>query len=208
MLERVAGEQRDDLVGSRQSEMRAPVGRKLRDVGAEQLDLSGIRPHVAADLVEQRGLAGAVRADDQAAFARPDRKRYVLRDDEAAERLLQVDDLERVVGCRRGHRDPPRSRATSLLQAGNDPGRHHQNDEQEHQARAACSSVRYRPRRSSSTAAPARRRRPGRRAFPSRRRSRRATLRPNSWSRAKSGGCICCNRRRAVRIRRPRSRHR
>ena len=30
VLERIAGEQRDDLVGSRQAEMRAPVGREMR----------------------------------------------------------------------------------------------------------------------------------------------------------------------------------
>jgi hypothetical protein len=72
VLERIAGEQRNDLIGSGQAEMRALVGREVRDVGAEQLDLSRIRPQVAADLIEQRGLARAIRADDQAPFARPD----------------------------------------------------------------------------------------------------------------------------------------
>jgi hypothetical protein len=61
VLERVVGEQRNDLVGSRQPEMRAPVGRKKGDVGAEQPDRAGIGPQVAADLIEQRGLAGGVR---------------------------------------------------------------------------------------------------------------------------------------------------
>src|SRR5450631_963056 len=100
--------------------MRAFVGGKSRYVGPEQLDLSRIRTEVAADLIEQGGLAGAIRADDQTPFARPDRKRYVLRHDKAAERLLQVDDLERMAG-RPGHRDPLRSAVASLLRPGTIP---------------------------------------------------------------------------------------
>src|SRR5271166_3687068 len=101
--------------------MRAPVGRELSNVGAEQLDLPRIRPHVAADLVEQRGLAGAVWTDDQAALARPYRKRNAVGDDKAAERLRQVDHLERMAGCLRSHRDPPRNAAASLLKPGTIP---------------------------------------------------------------------------------------
>src|SRR5664279_3532790 len=93
----------------------------MRDVGAEQFDLSRIRAEVAADLIEQSGLAGAVRTDDQAAFARPYRKRYVLRHDKAAERLLQVDDFERVPGCYWRHRDLLRSAVASLLRPGTIP---------------------------------------------------------------------------------------
>jgi hypothetical protein len=74
--------------------MRALVGGKKRDVGTEQPDRTCVRPQVAADLIEERGLAGAVRTDDQAAFARIDRERYVVRSREAAERFLQVDDLK------------------------------------------------------------------------------------------------------------------
>src|SRR5258708_1959785 len=98
--------------------MCAAVGRELGDVGSEQSDLSRIRPHVTADLVEQRGLAGAVRTDDQAALARPYCERYVLRHHKSAERLLQVDDLERIVGCRGCHRVPLRS---NLLKPGTIP---------------------------------------------------------------------------------------
>src|ERR1700682_3745031 len=101
--------------------MRPLVGRRMRDVGAEQFDLSRIRPQVAADLIEQGGLARAVRADDKAAFARPDRKRYALRDHKAAERLHQVDDFECVIRCRRGHRDSLRNPAVSLLKQGTSP---------------------------------------------------------------------------------------
>src|ERR1700682_4693907 len=98
--------------------MGALVWREPGDVGAEQPDLPGIRPHVAGDLVEQGGLAGAVGTDDEAAFPRPDRERYVLGHREAAERLLQVDDFERVIGCRRGHCNAPRFRPASLRRPG------------------------------------------------------------------------------------------
>src|SRR5262249_23112846 len=79
--------------------------------------LSGVRPHVAADLVEQRGLAGAIRADDQPTFAWPYRQRHVVRDRKPAETLVQVDDLE----CMRGHREPLRSPASNLDRPGTMP---------------------------------------------------------------------------------------
>src|ERR1700694_2540985 len=94
--------------------MRTPIGCKLCHVGAEQTYLSGIWPHVATDLIEQRGLAGAVRADDQSAFARPYRERYVLRYRKSAERLVQGYDLE----CVRGHRGPLRSPVINLVRPG------------------------------------------------------------------------------------------
>ena len=76
--------------------MRALVGRELRDLGSEQLDLPGVWPHVTADLIEQGSLAGAVGADDQAAFARPYRQRYVLGHHQPAERLFEVDHFKSV----------------------------------------------------------------------------------------------------------------
>src|ERR1700730_18442813 len=101
--------------------MRALVGWQVSNVGPEQPDRSRIWPHVTADLIEQRGLAGAIWADDQATFARSDRERNILRDREAAERLLQVDDLKCVAGCRHDHRGPPRNRAVRLLTPGTIP---------------------------------------------------------------------------------------
>src|SRR3979411_2865277 len=97
--------------------MRAPVRCKLRHVGAEQNDPSGIWSHVATDLIEQRGLAGAVRADDQAAFARSYRERYVLRYRKSAEGFVQIYDLERA----RGPRDPPRSLVINVVRPGTMP---------------------------------------------------------------------------------------
>src|SRR2546430_783248 len=101
--------------------MGASVRWKRRNVRAEQPDLSRIRPHVAADLVEQRGLSGAVRTDDQTPFTRPYREGDVLRNDEAAEGFLQVNDLEGVARCRQSHRGSPRNPAISLLKPGTSP---------------------------------------------------------------------------------------
>src|SRR5450755_716486 len=97
------------------------VGRQMRYVGSEQFDLSRIRSQVAADLIEERGLAGAIRANNQAAFARPDRKRYTLGDHKPAERLLQVDDFECMIRGLLGHRDSLRNPAVNLLKPGTSP---------------------------------------------------------------------------------------
>src|SRR5206468_1500469 len=113
--EGVLGKQRDDLIGARQPEMSALVWREFRDCGAEQFDLARIRLQVAGDLVEQGGLARPVGADDEMTFAGPDRHRYVLRHRQAAERLVQMYDLERERGR---HRAPPRSRTASRPSAG------------------------------------------------------------------------------------------
>ena len=60
---------------------------------------SAIEPRVGRDLagdeIEQRGLAGAVGADDQAPLARLDREVDIGGDAQAAERLAQVIDGER-----------------------------------------------------------------------------------------------------------------
>src|SRR5205085_9855737 len=80
-----------------------------------------VGPHVTAYLVEQSGFPGAIRANDQAAFARPYRERYVLGYRQAAERFVQVDDLKCIVRYRRAHRDPLRSAVASLLKPGTIP---------------------------------------------------------------------------------------
>src|ERR1700738_4578986 len=101
--------------------MGAFVRCKLCHIGAEQLNPPRIRPQVAADLIEQRGLAGAIWADNQAALTRPYREGYALRYQKATERLLQVDDLKRTIRCRRGHGDPLRSPAATRLKPGTIP---------------------------------------------------------------------------------------
>src|SRR5258705_9339408 len=94
---------------------------RICHVGAEQLDLPRIRAQVAADLIKQSGLAGTIRTDDEAALALANRERYVLRYDEAAKCLLQVDDFKRMIWGPRGHRDPPRCPIVNLLRAGTIP---------------------------------------------------------------------------------------
>ena len=64
-----AGKQRGDLVGPAQAAADALVGREVRDVLAEEADGAGGRREIAGDAVEQRGLAGAVRAEHGAPLA-------------------------------------------------------------------------------------------------------------------------------------------
>ena len=96
--ERVAREQRDDLIGAGDADMGALPARDPRDVASEDVDRAGARLQVAGDLVEQRRLAGAVRADDQAPLAGLDRQVDVARHLQPAERLAQILEGER------GHR--------------------------------------------------------------------------------------------------------
>ena len=62
-----------------------PVRRPLRHVGAEQTHPTGGRRHQAGDAVEQRGLAGAVRADETGDRRRRDRERNPVECRQAAE---------------------------------------------------------------------------------------------------------------------------
>src|SRR5664279_5212129 len=70
MDNRVARKQRDDLIGARHAEVRAPTARRAGDVLAEQPDRAAVGRDLAGDQVEQRGLAGAIGADDQPPLAR------------------------------------------------------------------------------------------------------------------------------------------
>ena len=103
----VAREQGDDLVGARHAEMRAPAARHAGDVAVEQPDRAAVGRELAGDQVEQRGLAGAVRADDQPPLARLDGEVDAAGDAQAAERFAQAVDGERghgfasVIGHRR-----------------------------------------------------------------------------------------------------------
>ena len=58
-----------DLEGAGDAELRAAVRRQLRDVVTVEHDPAAGRRHHPRDSVEQRSLAGAVRADDGAALA-------------------------------------------------------------------------------------------------------------------------------------------
>src|SRR6185295_993349 len=85
VLDRVLLEQRDDLVGAREAEVGSFVRAQPDDVPAEKEHLAGIRGQVAGNQVEKRGLAGAVRADDEAALALGDRERDLADRRQAAE---------------------------------------------------------------------------------------------------------------------------
>ena len=75
--------------------MHAPLRRHAPQLLSEQPDRAGVGGEIAGDQVEQRGLAGAVRADDQAPLARHDRERHVPGGRQAAEALLEMRDFER-----------------------------------------------------------------------------------------------------------------
>src|SRR5262249_9718934 len=93
--QRLALEQRDDLIGAGEAEMRPPAAGNADKLAAEQADGARVGPQFAGDQVEQRGLAGAVWADDQPPLARLDAPLDVASDAQPTERLLQAADLER-----------------------------------------------------------------------------------------------------------------
>ena len=98
---RQAGEQRRDLVGAAQAAADALMRREMRHVLAEEADRAGGRGEIAGDAVEQRGLAGAVRAEHGAPLARPHRERDVGQRRERAEQPRHAAQLQRVRRCRR-----------------------------------------------------------------------------------------------------------
>src|SRR6266851_4175404 len=69
--------------------------REVGDVFSKQDDVSGIARQVAGDQVEERGLAGAVGADDQAPLARRHLERDIADGRQAAERFPQVLEAKR-----------------------------------------------------------------------------------------------------------------
>src|SRR5260221_9747916 len=90
VLERVLREERDDLVGAREAAVHAVVGREPADLFAEQLDGARIAREVAGEEIEERGLASAVRADDEPPFPGLNTQGNIGDRGQAAERLLQV----------------------------------------------------------------------------------------------------------------------
>ena len=86
---RQAREQAGDLERPRHAERGAAVALPGGDVAAEQQHLARARRKYAGDQVEQRGLAGAVRADDGLAVARHDLERHVTHRMKPAEAFRQ-----------------------------------------------------------------------------------------------------------------------
>ena len=86
---------RGDLEGARQAQPDAGMGRQVRDVAAGEVDGAGIGRQVAGELAHQRGLAGAVGADQGMDLARPDIDRDGVGGDQAAEALDQAESVRR-----------------------------------------------------------------------------------------------------------------
>ena len=71
---RQPGEERGDLIGAPEAAADALMRRESRHVLAEEADHAGARREIAGDAVEQRGLAGAVRAEHGTPLARANRQ--------------------------------------------------------------------------------------------------------------------------------------
>ena len=69
-----------------------------------QEDAAGVRLELPADLVDQAGLAGAIRPDDDMALALGNGEVEIVGDDQAAERAMQMVDAEHVHGGVLRHR--------------------------------------------------------------------------------------------------------
>ena len=78
-----------------------------RQLLAEQRDRAAIGPHLAGDQVEERGLAGAVGADDEAAFAGLDAQADRAGDAQAAEGFVEIADDQRAHGASAFCEGPP-----------------------------------------------------------------------------------------------------
>jgi hypothetical protein len=102
MDQRLARKQREDLVGAREPELDAVLGRHADQFLPEQLDRARVGGEVAGHQVEESGLTGAVGADDQAPLAGHHRQRDVFGGRQAAEALVEAGNVERG----RGHSAP------------------------------------------------------------------------------------------------------
>ena len=91
-------EQRSDLERARQPEVAVAIGRQCGDIAAIEADSAAVRGDLAGQQADQRGLAGAVRADDGVEFAARDVERDGVRGDDAAEALGQPFDLQQRLG--------------------------------------------------------------------------------------------------------------
>src|SRR5262249_13161722 len=108
---------RDDLICTCQSTMCPALRLEVCHVAPEQKDLSCIWQDVTGDLVEQRGLPGSVRTDEQASFARSYAKADILCHGKATVGLAKIHHLEGVAG----HGLPPRRRAIMSRKPGTSP---------------------------------------------------------------------------------------
>ena len=141
------GEEADVLERAPDPERGDRVRRLVGDVDAVEHDRARGRLVDARELVEEGRLAGAVRADQRHDRAARDREVDVVRRDEAAELLAQLDDLDQVVSHRTESRSVRRALVLHVVERrvvdallhldlvpafGDQPGRaeeHHQHDD-------------------------------------------------------------------------------
>ena len=95
---REVAKQQRRLVGAPQPFADALVRRQVGDVFAEEMDPPGGGREVAGDGVEQRGLAGAVGAEDRVLLAGGDRQRHVVDGAQRAEGARHAAEHQGIVG--------------------------------------------------------------------------------------------------------------
>ena len=83
-----------DLERARKPEPRPLRCRQCGDIAAVEQDAPGVWREFAGELADQRGLSGAVRADERVGLALADRERHVVGGVQRAERLVQMFDLK------------------------------------------------------------------------------------------------------------------
>src|SRR2546421_7959082 len=88
--QRLFRKQREDLIGARKPEMHALLRWQPEQFLPEQFHRSRVRRKIAGNQIKQRGLAGAVRADDQPPLTRHYRERNLPGRRQAAEALVQI----------------------------------------------------------------------------------------------------------------------
>ena len=94
--ERLAGKQCQDLIGPGETALHTVGCAHAEEFTAEQPDRAAVGGEIAGDQVEQSGLAGAVRSDDQPPLAGHDGERNILGRRQAAEALVEAYDFK---GC-------------------------------------------------------------------------------------------------------------
>src|SRR5262245_57318509 len=110
------------LKRARDAQPAHPVGRPTGDDGVLDEDAAGAGFELSADLVDQAGLAGAVRPDDDVALARLDGEVDVVGDDETAERAAEMIGAQHAHGlllrqrtCRSVPQMPPGKNSTQQI---------------------------------------------------------------------------------------------
>src|SRR4030088_2956993 len=112
------GQQRGDLERARQPERAAPPGRQSRDVLTGKMNGAGIRQQLPGELADQRGLAGAVRADDRVQLAADDIEREIVGGEDPAKPPHQSFNAKQGISHPSRPMMPPRPNSTIKSSSG------------------------------------------------------------------------------------------